>query len=157
MSCMNFLQFFQEFVKRPGTLNLGKENEELNTANLILKLTLDDDIQDFRLSSEDPKFGGFDDIICELQTSKKKSKFAIQIKHVNDEQKKKLKIIDLQKKTGKFSLLTFFNHYLEMEDVCDPFDLILYTNQKFDFQAEKEHIVLDDGTNKSNVVMTKML
>jgi hypothetical protein len=155
MSCMNFVQFFQEFVKRPGTLNLGKENEELNTANLILKLTLDDDIQDFRLSSEDPKFGGFDDIICELQTSKKKSKFAIQIKHVNDEQKKKLKIIDLQKKTGKFSLLTFFNHYLEMEDVCDPFDLILYTNQKFDFQAEKEHVVLDDGTNKSNVVMTK--
>jgi hypothetical protein len=122
---------------------------------LILKLTLDDAVQDFALSSDDSTFGAFDDIVCEVQTSREKFKYAIQIKHVNDEQKKKLKIKDLEKKSGKFSLSTFFNHYLQVKDVCEPFDLILYTNQKFDFEAEKEQIVFDTGTNTINLAMTK--
>jgi hypothetical protein len=143
------------FAKRPGTLNRGKKNEELNLANLMLKLTVDDNVKDFTLSSDDSKFGDFDDIVCEVQTSREKFKYAIQIKHVNDEQKKKLKIMDLQKKIGKFSLLTFYKHYLEVEDVCELFDLILYTNQKFDFNTEEEKITLDDGNNKFDVMTTK--
>jgi hypothetical protein len=122
---------------------------------LILKLTVDDDVQDFALSSDDFTFGDFDDIVCEVQTSREKFKYAIQIKHVNDEQKKKLKIKDLQKKSGKLSLSTFYQHYLDVKDVCEPFDLILYTNQKFDFEVEKEQIVFDNGTNTINLAMTK--
>jgi hypothetical protein len=105
------------------------------------------------VSSDDFRFGNFDDIVLEIQTSRAKFKCAIQ--HVNDARKTKLKIIDLARKIGKFSLLTFYNHYLKVKDVCEPFDLILYTNQKFDFKAEKEQIVLDTGTNTINVVMTK--
>jgi hypothetical protein len=46
------------------------------------------------------------------------------------------------------SLSTFFNHYLEVENVCEPFDLILYTNQKLDFEAEKEQIVFEEIKKK---------
>jgi hypothetical protein len=89
-----------------------------NLANLILKLTVDDAVQDFALSSDDSTFGAFDDIVCEVQTKREKFRYAIQIKHVNDEQKKKLKIKDLEKKSGKCSLSTFFNHYLSASERC---------------------------------------
>ncbi|KAH0820800.1 hypothetical protein GEV33_001991 [Tenebrio molitor] len=55
-------------------------------------------------------------------------------------------------------LSTFFNHYLEVEDVCELFDLILYTNQKFDFEAEKEQIVFEEIKKKlSKTVMKNVL
>jgi hypothetical protein len=60
-----------------------------------------------------------------------------------------------EKKNGKCSLSTFFNHYLEVEDVCEPFDLILYTNQKFDFEAEKEQIVFEQIKKKLSKTVRK--
>ncbi|KAJ3616703.1 hypothetical protein MTP99_014360 [Tenebrio molitor] len=106
----------------------------MNLVSLTLNLTFDNAVQDFVLSSYDSKFGAFGDIVCEVEASQENSKYAIQLKHVKDEQKKKIK---------------------EVKDVCEPYDIILHTNQKLDFNAEEEKIVFKHGTNTINVVMTK--
>jgi hypothetical protein len=143
------------FTKRTETLNWGMAFEDMNLVSLTLNLTFDNAVQDFVLSSYDSKFGAFGDIVCEVEASQENSKYAIQLKHVKDEQKKKIKVTDLENKCGKFSLLTFFEQYQEVKDVCEPYDIILHTNQKLDFNAEEEKIVFKHGTNTINVVMTK--
>jgi negative regulator of replication initiation len=145
----------QTFTKRTETLNWGMAFEDMNLVSLTLNLTFDNAVQDFVLSSYDSKFGAFGDIVCEVEASQENSKYAIQLKHVKDEQKKKIKVTDLENKCGKFSLLTFFEQYQEVKDVCEPYDIILHTNQKLDFNAEEEKIVFKHGTNTINVVMTK--
>jgi hypothetical protein len=143
-----------KFTKKTGTLNQGKENEELNIAKLVLTLTLNDDVQDFQLSSSDPEFGLFDDIVCQGKTSSQKFKYAIQLKHINGFEKK-LKVLDFQKKTGKFGVLTYCNNYLEVESSCETFDVILYTNRTLDWETTQDKFVINDGTDKFSVLMTE--
>ncbi|XP_063929929.1 uncharacterized protein LOC135142188 [Zophobas morio] len=149
------------FTKLQGTTNWGLEYEQLNITNLTIKLATDDDVVDFKISSNDGKYRPFDDIVCEiekrdgtLRESEKTNtkKYAIQMKHANESGE--LTINDLQK--GKFSLLTYFQKFQDatrQSNNLNNFSLILYTNRNFD-DSQRE-VSIGSGEKKVELVIQK--
>ncbi|XP_063921132.1 uncharacterized protein LOC135135940 [Zophobas morio] len=118
------------FVKRPGTTDLGKEYEELNVANIIFKAVTHEDIKDFTLSTDDSEFGSFDDIVFEAVGKEINQKYAIQLKHANNDHKA-LNPISLAQDTGNFAIVKYFQSYKKICELGHRHKLILFTNRKF--------------------------
>ncbi|XP_044271868.1 uncharacterized protein LOC123015887 isoform X3 [Tribolium madens] len=123
-----------KFKKRPGTTDFGKKYEDLNLARLVLKMVTDDSINDFMISSNDDKFGDFDDIVIELKCGKTEVKKALQIKYSNDS--KILPVQSLWSDKGDFSLKKYLKSYKQIEQFSNSHKLILFTNRKLDLTQE---------------------
>ncbi|XP_063924364.1 uncharacterized protein LOC135138339 [Zophobas morio] len=67
------------FKKRPGTTDHDKH---IYIANLLLKLTIDDDVENFHLSWNDEEFGSFENVAVEIFFKNRTETFAFQLKHV---------------------------------------------------------------------------
>nr|XP_015840073.1 PREDICTED: uncharacterized protein LOC103315105 isoform X2 [Tribolium castaneum] len=119
-----------KFKKRAGTTDFGKKYEDLNLARLVLKLVIDDTVDDFTISSNDEKFGDFDDIVIELKSDKSFTKTAIQIKYSNEG--KTLPVSSFWCEKGDFSLKKYLRSYKQIKQ----YKLILFTNRKLDLAHE---------------------
>ncbi|KAJ3666965.1 hypothetical protein Zmor_002381 [Zophobas morio] len=82
-STSNVFKLASEFQKRIGTTDRGKDYEHTYIAILILKLLNDDKVQNWKVSSNDSKFGAFDDVVVEikLQHETQTQLYAVQLKH----------------------------------------------------------------------------
>ncbi|XP_063914008.1 uncharacterized protein LOC135130538 isoform X1 [Zophobas morio] len=121
-----------QFHKRSGTTDQGKDYENFLVAYYSLKLVLDDEVADFKISSNDEEHGNFDDLV--IQTTWKngrRDQFNIQAKHKQTGKNKNLLLAALQAEKGKFSVRKRFEEYIEKPST-DNAKLILFTNRKFD-------------------------
>ncbi|KAJ3660298.1 hypothetical protein Zmor_004753 [Zophobas morio] len=135
------------FTKRPGTTDRGKEYEDTVLSSLLLKLINDPTVKNFHVSSNEEKFGAFDDIVIktESNTEHEIRVKAVQLKHTNT---KTLTVQNLRSRSGPFSISKYFESFREIE--ADVHEFILFTNrplvckenEKFILQKEKFHIEL---------------
>ncbi|KAJ3644336.1 hypothetical protein Zmor_027002 [Zophobas morio] len=121
------------YCKRPGTTDFGKEYEELNVANIIFKAVTHKDIEDFTLSTDDSDFESFDDIVFEVTGNEINQKYAIQLKHVNKNERT-LNPISLTQDTGNYAIVKYFQSYKKIYELGHRHKLILFTNLKFNSQ-----------------------
>ncbi|XP_063926418.1 uncharacterized protein LOC135139976 [Zophobas morio] len=117
------------FKKRSGTTDRGKDYEHLYIANIILKLVPDDAIENFYVSSNDEKYGSFDDVVVEIKYKAKEDRqiYAVQLKQSKS---KVVRCKDLSTQKGNFSIPEYFGDY---EKNLKPLhntstNFILYTN-----------------------------
>ncbi|XP_063922976.1 uncharacterized protein LOC135137284 [Zophobas morio] len=116
------------FNKRIGTTDLGKHYENVVIANLTLQLVLDKNVDDFKLSGNDDKFGDFDDVVVETESNGEKKLYAIQLKHFRDVTKKLSK--DSFKKKKEFNLQKYFTSFKNIKKGERSCNFILFTNEK---------------------------
>ncbi|XP_063922997.1 uncharacterized protein LOC135137305 [Zophobas morio] len=86
------------FIKREGTGDKGRDYENLFVSNVSLRLAKDNN-QEFLISSNNGKFGSFDDVVME---SINQVNFALQLKH--SETAKHLNLESLGAKTENISV-----------------------------------------------------
>ncbi|XP_063904460.1 uncharacterized protein LOC135123599 [Zophobas morio] len=121
----------ETFKKRSGTTNKGIDYENLNIANIGINWSLDNQIEDFYLSSNDDNFGDFDDIVIKITSTKSSNVSALQLKH-ND--RGTLSIKQLSQGKGDFSLKKYCTSVQSINSHVDSF--ILYTNLKFSVEGD---------------------
>ncbi|XP_063930478.1 uncharacterized protein LOC135142668 isoform X2 [Zophobas morio] len=125
----------QKFKKGSGTTDLGKEYEHLYIANLILKLIIDDDVENFYLSSNDSAYGSFDDVVVEIKFKNRTETFAIQLKHVS--KTGGIQIEQLNASSGNFSIEKYYKGFKKEPKLSErPTKMVLFTNSKLN----DEHI-----------------
>ncbi|XP_063923930.1 uncharacterized protein LOC135138031 isoform X2 [Zophobas morio] len=125
----------QKFKKRSGTTDAGKYYEHLYIANLILKLIIDDDVENFYLSSNDSVYGSFDDVVVEIEFKDRTETFAFQLKHIS--RSGGIRIEQLNASSGNFSVEKYYKDFkkeVKLSDSC--IKLVLFTNSKLN----DEHI-----------------
>jgi ankyrin repeat protein len=94
---------------------------------LILKLIKNDDIEDFSISSNNKKFGDFDDVVLEIKYYNQNSQtYALQLKHIN--KRRVLTVAGLTGKNGNFSITKYIKGF---KFVDDSVRVILFTNSLF--------------------------
>ncbi|XP_063904465.1 uncharacterized protein LOC135123604 [Zophobas morio] len=116
----------ETFEKRSGTTNKGTDYENFNIANIGINWALDNQIEDFYLSSNDENFGAFDDIVIKTTSATGSNVSALQLKH-ND--RGTLSIKQLKQESGDFSVKKYFTSVQSIK--CHVDNFILYTNLKF--------------------------
>jgi hypothetical protein len=93
-----------------------------------LKLINNDDIEDFSISSNNKKFGDFDDVVFEIKYYNQNSQtYALQLKYTN--KKKRLTKASLTGESGNFSIKKYIKGF---KFVNDSLKVILFTNSLFD-------------------------
>ncbi|KAJ3641441.1 hypothetical protein Zmor_027948 [Zophobas morio] len=114
------------FKKRAGTTDKGKDYEYLYIANLGLKLLIDDDVENFYLSSNDDEFGSFDDVVVEIIFKDRTETYAVQLKHVT----RKTALIDkLNSPNGEFSIEKYYESFKNQRKLEEPsVKMVLFTN-----------------------------
>ncbi|XP_063924235.1 uncharacterized protein LOC135138239 isoform X2 [Zophobas morio] len=127
-----------KFKKRGGTTDKGRDYEHLYLAHLILKLTLDDDVENFYLSSNDEEFGDFDDVVVEIVLKNRTETYAIQLKHI--ERKTTLGRAQLTAKTGKrnFSIEKYYDTFSKHLKLQQNVKMILFTNTSLNSSDVKQ-------------------
>ncbi|XP_063923546.1 uncharacterized protein LOC135137750 isoform X1 [Zophobas morio] len=126
---------FQMFKKRTGTTDVGKDYEHLYIANLVLKLVIDDDVDDFNLSSNDNQYGSFDDVVVDINFKNRTETFAVQLKHIK--RAPRIKIEQLNASSGNFSLDKYYENFKNEPKLSErPIKMVLFTNSKLN----NEHI-----------------
>ncbi|KAJ3656039.1 hypothetical protein Zmor_015142 [Zophobas morio] len=125
----------REFQKRKGTTNNGTRFENLCMAHLILKLTLDDHVDNFYLSSNDKEFGDFDDVVVEIVFKDRTETYAIQLKYV--ENKAPIGIAQLTGKK-KFGIEKYYDTFNNCSRLKQDVKMILFTNTSLNMGEEKE-------------------
>ncbi|XP_008191884.3 uncharacterized protein LOC100142051 [Tribolium castaneum] len=121
------------FCKRKGSTDKGKLYEDLVTADLILKLLTEQNVNNFKLSSNNEEFGAFDDVVLKLDTGEI---YALQLKH-SDNNDKAVCEIDL---TGgknfkpRFDLKKYYESYKNIKVPCK---VILFTNRTCDISDQE--------------------
>ncbi|XP_063920029.1 uncharacterized protein LOC135135022 [Zophobas morio] len=134
------------FQKRRGTTDRGKEYEDLHIASLILKLVLDNDIDNFYLASNIEEFGSFDDTVVEvLFRDGTTQTYAFQLKQSH--RGKQLTLSSLTADKGNFSIKRYCRDSLNLHN--ENVKLIVLTNLKFD--GDGYEFALDD----SNILITQ--
>ncbi|KAJ3652988.1 hypothetical protein Zmor_018909 [Zophobas morio] len=134
----------ETFEKRKGTTNKGNKYEDLITANVALQMISNTKIKDFLISSNDKKFGDFDDVVIEIGTDRGIETKAVQLKHSND--KRHLIIKQLADKSGDFSLIKYFSSAQKVQGEMKTF--ILFTtniskiSEKTKFKLDGENFYL---------------
>ncbi|XP_063924191.1 uncharacterized protein LOC135138201 isoform X1 [Zophobas morio] len=127
--------FSPKFKKRSGTTDLGKDYEHLYIANLVLKLIIDDDVENFYLSSNDSAYGSFDDVVVEIEFKNRIETFAIQLKHLNTTGG--IQIEQLNASSGNFSVEKYYKDFKKESKLSDSrIKMVLFTNSKLN----DEHI-----------------
>ncbi|XP_063923856.1 uncharacterized protein LOC135137984 [Zophobas morio] len=128
----------KKFKKRGGTTDKGKDYEHLYMAHLILRLTLDDDVENFYLSSNDEEFGDFDDVVVEIVFKDRTETYAIQLKHID--KKTPLGRAQLTAKTGKknFSIEKYYDTFNNCSRLKQDVKMILFTNTSLNMDEAKE-------------------
>ncbi|XP_063926709.1 uncharacterized protein LOC135140199 [Zophobas morio] len=117
-----------KFKKRSGTTDRGKDYEHFYIANLVLKLISDDTVQNFYLSSNDDKFGIFDDVVVEVQyiNQKETHLYAVQLKQSKN---KVLRSRDFTAPKGNFSFVEYLKDYNEnLKTTYNSINVVLFTN-----------------------------
>ncbi|KAJ3653094.1 hypothetical protein Zmor_019011 [Zophobas morio] len=123
------------FKKRSGTTDKGKDYEHLYIANLVLKLIIDDDVENFYLSSNDSAYGSFDDVVVEIKFKDRTETFAIQLKHLN--RTGGIQIEQLNAPKGNFSVEKYYEDFKKEPKLSEPsIKMVLFTNSKLN----DEHI-----------------
>jgi ankyrin repeat protein len=108
---------------------------------LIFKLINNKDIEDFSISSNNAKFGDFDDVVLEIKYyNQKPQTYALQLKHEN--KTGLLTVAGLTGINGKFSINKYINGF---KFVDDSVKVILFTNKLFD-GSEKQRIKFGEET-----------
>jgi hypothetical protein len=106
-----------------------------------LKLTNNDDIEDFSISSNNEKFGDFDDVVFEIKYYNQNSQtYALQLKYTN--KRKRLTEASLTAESGNFSIKKYIKGF---KFVDDSVRVILFTNSLFD-GSQKQNITLGSNT-----------
>jgi ankyrin repeat protein len=106
-----------------------------------LKLTNNDDIEDFSISSNNEKFGDFDDVVFEIKYYNQNSQtYALQLKYIN--KRKRLTEASLTGESGNFSIKKYIKGF---KFVDDSVRVILFTNSLFD-GSQKQNITLGLNT-----------
>ncbi|KAJ3666966.1 hypothetical protein Zmor_002382 [Zophobas morio] len=129
-STSNVFKLASEFQKRIGTTDRGKDYEHTYIAILILKLLNDDKVENFLLSSNDSRFGAFDDVVVEikLQHETQTQLYAVQLKHSENQI---VKSRDLVSPKGNFSIPKYHDDFHDNKKCLSSCDkLILFTNCK---------------------------
>ncbi|XP_063923958.1 uncharacterized protein LOC135138051 isoform X1 [Zophobas morio] len=128
----------KKFKKRGGTTDKGKDYEHLYMAHLILRLTLDDDVENFYLSSNDEDFGDFDDVVVDIVFKDRTETYAIQLKHVD--KKTPLGRAQLTAKTGKknFGIQKYYDTFNNCSRLKQDVKVILFTNTSLNMDEAKE-------------------
>ncbi|XP_063930442.1 uncharacterized protein LOC135142628 [Zophobas morio] len=125
----------EKFKKRSGTTDVGKDYEHLYIANLILKLIVNGDVEDFYLSSNDSAYGSFDDVVVEIKYKHRTEIFAIQLKHVS--RTGGIQIEQLNASSGNFSIEKYYKGFKKEPKFSErPTKMVLFTNSKLN----DEHI-----------------
>ncbi|KAJ3651302.1 hypothetical protein Zmor_017352 [Zophobas morio] len=123
------------FKKRSGTTDVGKDYEHLYIANLVLKLIIDNDVENFYLSSNDNVYGSFDDVVVDIQFKDRMETFAIQLKHVS--KSGGIPIEKLNASSGNFSIEKYYKDFKKEPKLSEPhIKMVLFTNSKLN----EEHI-----------------
>ncbi|XP_063924442.1 uncharacterized protein LOC135138401 [Zophobas morio] len=128
-----------KFTKRSGTTNKGIEYEDLLTALLAFKLSENNEIKNFSLSTNNSQYGDFDDIVLqyELDNVDSKHTFVVQMKHKNEN--KKLTSTNLAAAQGKFSIQSYFKSFETFRHrLQDNFSCVLYTTARCEFSENYE-------------------
>ncbi|XP_063930421.1 uncharacterized protein LOC135142611 [Zophobas morio] len=121
--------FSPKFKKRRGTTDPGRDYEHLYIANLILKLIIDDDVENFYLSSNDSTYGAFDDVVVEIKFKDRTERFAIQLKHVT--KSGRIKIEQLNAPSGNFSVEKYYENFKNEPKLSErSTKMVLFTNSK---------------------------
>ncbi|KAJ3651304.1 hypothetical protein Zmor_017354 [Zophobas morio] len=124
-----------KFKKRSGTTDARKDYEHLYIANLILKLIIDDDVENFNLSSNDSVYGSFEDVVVEIKFKDRTETFAIQLKHVS--RTGGIQIEQLNASSGNFSVEKYYKDFKKEPKLSEcPTKMVLFTNSKLN----DEHI-----------------
>jgi ankyrin repeat protein len=93
-----------------------------------LELLKNDDIEDFSISSNNAKFGDFDDVVLEIKYKNQDPQtYAFQLKHAN--KKGPLTVAGLTGESGNFSIKKYIKGF---KFVNDSVKVILFTNKLFD-------------------------
>ncbi|KAJ3662067.1 hypothetical protein Zmor_006431 [Zophobas morio] len=116
------------FKKRPGTTDKGKDYEHLYIASLVLKLIIDETVENFYLSSNDDEFGSFDDVVVKIILKDRTETYAVQLKHVT---RKVVLIERLNSPSGEFSIEKYYENFKKHEKLKEPsVKMVLFTNCK---------------------------
>ncbi|KAJ3651303.1 hypothetical protein Zmor_017353 [Zophobas morio] len=125
----------EKFKKKSGTTDAGKDYEHRYIANLILKLIINDDVENFNLSSNDSAYGSFDDIVVEIKFKDRTETFAIQLKHVS--KTGGIQIEQLNASSGNFSVEKYYKDFKKESKLSvRSTKMVLLTNSKLN----DEHI-----------------
>ncbi|EFA11849.2 uncharacterized protein LOC103314755 [Tribolium castaneum] len=137
------------FKKRSGTTDRGKDYEHLFIAEASLKLLKDAQVEDFYISSNDEKFGSFDDVVLEIKHHNIPDihTYALQLKHKKNNV---LKIEDLTAKKGNFSISEYYKH-TKLEG---PVKTILFTNCKLQKNSNEFQVILNETVTVDVVIET---
>ncbi|RZC41461.1 Ank 2 domain containing protein, partial [Asbolus verrucosus] len=101
------------FKKRTGTTDLGKDYENVFMANITLDLILDEDIKDFKQSSNNANFGAFDDVVLETESvNGHKQNYALQLKH----SVRPLTANNLAEKKGDFGIKKYLEDFIKLKN-----------------------------------------
>ena len=71
-------------------------------------------VKNFYVSSDDPNFGAFDDVVIEVETDDGVQTIAVQLKHSNNPGNLGIKRLASEK--GDFSLLKYFKSFQEIKE-----------------------------------------
>ncbi|KAJ3662066.1 hypothetical protein Zmor_006431 [Zophobas morio] len=116
------------FIKRRGTTDKGKDYEHLYIASLVLKLIIDETVENFYLSSNDDEFGSFDDVVVKIILKDPTETYAVQLKHVT---RKVVLIERLNSPSGEFSIEKYYENFKKHEKLKEPsVKMVLFTNCK---------------------------
>jgi ankyrin repeat protein len=158
----------QKFPSRAGTVGLGDSYEFLMAAYYGLHLSLNENVTDFKLSTNNNDMGNFDDIVLEITYSDgDEFLYALQLKHCASKDES-ISLMSFDGDKGKFGLTKYCKGFKSIEEVCSdnpsytlPFDkfyFILYTNQvlpKFTKNERGKKIEIDELplTKKSDITI----
>jgi hypothetical protein len=134
-----------------------------------LHLSLNENVTDFKLSTNNHDMGIFDDIVLEITYSDgEEFLYALQLKHCASKDEKNISLLSFDGDKGKFGLTKYCNSFKCTEKVCSdnpsytlPFNkfyFILYTNQvlpKFTKNERGKKIEIDELplTKKSDITI----
>ncbi|XP_063921124.1 uncharacterized protein LOC135135934 [Zophobas morio] len=117
---------FRTYKKLPGTVDHGKEYEQMMCAFYALKLIARDDVEDFEMTTNNKEHGVFDDIgLTVTFKNTKKRTYLIQLKH--KERGKSITTNNLLNPKHDFGVQKYFNS-LSSLNIMDDVVCIVYTN-----------------------------
>lgn len=104
-------------------------------------MVTDNTIDNFMISSNDIKFGDFDDIVIELKQNNIETRTALQLKHSNDG--KTIPIQSFTHEKGDFSISKYLKSFKEIRKISNCHQVILFTNRKLDLTEEQSFTFRD--------------
>ncbi|XP_063924160.1 uncharacterized protein LOC135138184 [Zophobas morio] len=113
------------FKKRSGTTDKGKDYELYFLAYMALKLTQNDKINNFLISSNNGDFGDFDDVVLEIDNPGET--YAIQLKHVQRSKSISLEELTTASPKANFGITKYFKSF-KKEAALKKCKLFLMTN-----------------------------